>query len=100
MKKRIALLGFLMLGQVSNLLGIVRVLWAVIFGGDAGHATAIAYDQLANAAFNGDPDETLSSRAGRKAREGNDAACKLCKWLDWFDKNHCEKSIERADKLN
>lgn len=31
---------------------------------------AIAYDQLANAVFGGNEDETISSRAGRARRKG------------------------------
>lgn len=55
----------------------------------------ISIDQLANTLLAGDPDETLSSRMGKRARKG-DKFCKgVCRVLDLFDKNHCEKSIER-----
>ena len=45
----------------------------------------------------GDEDETVSSRAGKAARKGKTWGCVLCKVLDWFDPDHCEKSIERSE---
>lgn len=55
----------------------------------------VAVDQLVNVVFGGDPDETVSSRIGKDARRGRKFACVLCKILDLFEKDHCEKSIER-----
>jgi hypothetical protein len=55
---------------------------------------AVSYDQLANTAFGGSEDETISSRAGKAARKGKRWGCVLCKLLDWFQPNHCELSIE------
>jgi len=55
----------------------------------------VAVDQLLNVIFGGDPDETMSSRAGKDARRGKVFACILCKFLDLFEKDHCEKAIER-----
>lgn len=57
----------------------------------------IALDQLANAMIGGDPDETISSRAGKAARRGRWWGCILCRLLDLLEKNHCELSIE-ADR--
>ena len=54
----------------------------------------IAIDQLANALINGDPDETISSRAAKSARKGKMWACVLCKFLDKLDPNHCERVVE------
>lgn len=55
----------------------------------------ISIDQLANTIFGGYPDETLSSRMGKRVIKKN---CKLCKVICWFldkiDKEHCYKSIE------
>ena len=56
----------------------------------------IAIDQFFNALFGGDPDETISSRAGKK-RESSEFADRLCKILDSVDKNHCEESIEEDE---
>ena len=54
----------------------------------------IALDQFGNALFAGDPDETISSRAGKAARRGRRWGCVLCRVLDVFEHDHCEKSIE------
>lgn len=55
----------------------------------------VALDQLVNTIFNGDPDETMSSRAGKDRDRGRIVGCVLCKFLDLFEKDHCTKSIER-----
>ena len=53
----------------------------------------IAIDQLFNALFGGDPDETISSRAGK--RQGKSKwATGLCWFLNKLDTNHCKESIE------
>ncbi|AMO55624.1 hypothetical protein EZMO1_1453 [Endozoicomonas montiporae CL-33] len=57
----------------------------------------IAIDQLTNTLLAGDPDETISSRAAKAARNGQRWGCVLCRVLDWFDSNHCEKSIEEDE---
>jgi hypothetical protein len=57
----------------------------------------IAIDQLFNALTGGFPDETLSSRMGKKARKGDKFAKCFCRVLDVFDKDHCEKSIENDE---
>jgi len=53
----------------------------------------IAIDQLANALAGGDPDETISSRCGKRI-----ASCKFCTMLCWLldkiDRRHCKDSIE------
>jgi hypothetical protein len=57
----------------------------------------ISIDQLANTLLGGFPDETLSSRMGKRAREGDSFAICFCKVLDVFDKDHCAKSIEEDE---
>lgn len=54
----------------------------------------IALDQFWNTVFLGDPDETISSRAGKAASQKKKWGCVLCKFLDLFEKDHCIKSIE------
>jgi len=58
----------------------------------------IAVDQLANTLLAGDPDETISSRCGKRVRAGK---CYLCGPLCWvlgrLDKYHCQKSIEEDE---
>jgi hypothetical protein len=57
----------------------------------------IAIDQLANAILGGFPDETISSRMGKRARKGDKLGKIVCKFLNLFDKGHCEKSIEEDE---
>ena len=52
----------------------------------------ISLDQFANTLLGGDPDETISSRAG-KARKGR-LGYYLCRVLHWFDKGHCQDALE------
>jgi len=53
----------------------------------------ISIDQMANTLIGGDPDETISSRMGKRVD-----TCRicfiLCYWLDKVDDRHCHKSIE------
>lgn len=57
----------------------------------------IALDQGVNTFLGGDPDETISSRAGKGQAQGKRWACVLCRFLDWFQRDHCVKSIERNE---
>jgi len=59
---------------------------------------ALSLDQLFNVLLWGDPDETLSRRAGRARDKGVGWACWLCSWLDAVDKRHCEKALERVNE--
>ncbi|WP_334130154.1 hypothetical protein [Sneathiella sp.] len=57
----------------------------------------VSLSQFANTILAGDPDETISSRAGKAKREGRVWGCLLCRFLDLFDRKHCEKSIEEDE---
>jgi len=56
----------------------------------------ISIDQLVNTIFGGDPDETLSSRMGKREK-----TCKICyvicMILNLFQKDHCIKSEEKDE---
>lgn len=54
----------------------------------------LTIDQGINTILGGDPDETISSRAAKRRKEGARWACILCKFLNIFDKNHCNENIE------
>jgi hypothetical protein len=53
----------------------------------------ISIDQFGNTVIGGDPDETISSRMGKRKD-----TCKVCYWLckllSVVDHRHCVKSIE------
>ena len=59
-----------------------------------GRRLAVAVDQFANVLALGDPDETISSRAGKARRKGKRWGCVLCGLLDRIDPGHCERYIE------
>ena len=70
----------------------IKYVWCVIVKPEEAWRLAISVDQTTNASFNGNEDETISSRAGRHKDEEM-WACVLCWLLDHIDQNHCEKSI-------
>jgi len=53
----------------------------------------VSISQMANALLGGDPDETLSSRMGKKLRTSL-VAYWVCRFLSLFDKRHCERAVE------
>lgn len=55
----------------------------------------ISVDQFVNTVFGGDPDETISSRFGK--RQDCDFCQHICRLLSHFDKGHCKKSIEEDE---
>lgn len=60
----------------------------------------IALDQLLNTILSGDPDETISSRACKAQSAGKWWGCALCRFLDLFERDHCEKNIEPDEGSN
>lgn len=59
----------------------------------------ISVDQMLNTLLGGDPDETISSRAGK--RVDTCAPCRwLCRLLDVIDPRHCHKHIEPDEGRN
>lgn len=55
----------------------------------------LAIDQLGNVIMLGDPDETISSRAGRVFPDT--WWCKLIDFLMFWQTNHCYKAIEKDE---
>ena len=53
----------------------------------------VGLDQLLNALLDGDPDETVSSRAGRREFISPRISRWLCRLLDWLDPGHCDRVI-------
>jgi len=55
-------------------------------------------DLFANAVWFGDPQETISSRAGKLVLAGDRGfAYVLCRILHLFDASHCRKNIQRNE---
>jgi len=68
---------------------VAKYFWNVLLG----------LDQFLNTLIGGDPDETISSRAGKQVETSRVAYC-LCRILHVFDKDHCNKSIEPDEGSN
>ena len=94
MKTRAALLALWLLCQVANAVAALWMLCALLVDSPRAWHLAVSYDQLANTAFGGDEDETISSRAAKARLKGKRWGCILCRFLDWLDPNHCTNSIE------
>jgi len=56
----------------------------------------ISVDQLFNTVLGGYPDETMSSRMGKRLVTKKDCVVcvVLCRLLGYIDENHCKESIE------
>ena len=93
-------LGLLIGSMFMALAGNLIALLAALAGSDRAWPVAVANDQALNAALVGRPgaeDETISSRAGKAARQGKAWGCLLCRLLDRIDPGHCEKHIEEDE---
>ena len=66
-----------------------RYLWNIL----------ISIDQLVNTIFGGYPDETISSRIGKRVHWHGDTGWRLSfyKFLSLFDKDHTKKTIEEDE---
>lgn len=53
----------------------------------------LGVDETGNALVGGDGHETISSRAAKAQRAGKVWGCVLCRFLNLFQKNHCEKAL-------
>ena len=67
----------------------------------------IAFDQEVNTIFGGDPDETISSRMGKWARNGKNnhgwrkPLYKIAHFIvELFEKDHFKKSVEEDEGSN
>jgi len=94
LRQRLSMLVLWGLCQVTAVIASLWMLAAVITGSRRAWTLAVAHDQLANAAFGGSEDETISSRAGKAARAGKRWGCVFCRLLDQLDPGHCETAIE------
>lgn len=62
------------------------------------HNIFVGLDQFINAVMFGDPDETISSRAGRVFPRTK--WTKFIDWLMFYQSNHCYRSIEESEGKN
>ncbi len=88
---RLILSGIWLLCIAASLYAAIRMAYCIFRNPQKAWVLGIAHDQLANAAANGNLDETISSRAHRNIPY-NKWACMLCKILDLIEKEHCKNS--------
>ncbi len=100
MRRYLTRLGLLAGSMVMAMAGNLIALLAALAGSDRAWPVAVANDQALNAALvgrSGAEDETISSRAGKAARQGKRWGCILCRLLDRIDPGHCEANIEEDE---
>lgn len=84
---------------LAPLLLLGQALCAFVGNKDHARRVALGVDQAFNALLGGSEDETMSSRIGRGARDGEGWALMLAPVVDFvFGKNHCAESIERLER--
>ncbi|WP_338525976.1 hypothetical protein NUH87_11110 [Pseudomonas batumici] len=50
-------------------------------------------DEGGNTLLLGDPGETISSRSAKAQMAGKRWGCVMCRFLNWFQADHCQKSL-------
>ncbi len=87
----------LLIWIICQLAGIVASIWmlaATLAGSSRAWRIAVGFDQLANAAFGGAEDETISSRCWRyRALRRYAFMVRLINWLAG-DPHHCQNAFE------
>lgn len=58
----------------------------------------VAVDQLGNTLMGGEPDETISYRAAKLRLKGVVYGWVMCRFLDLFQKGHCDITLANNDK--
>jgi hypothetical protein len=92
MKMRLFLIAIIPVLLLVPIVAMLRYIATIATNPQKAMRIAIGHDQLANVAFNGHEDETISSRAYRAMKEKRTWGCVLCKFLDVLEKDHCKKS--------
>lgn len=89
---RLKMVGIWLLCLVAAALSLIWMAGCVVAGGQGARrfmSIAVALDQSANAMLGGSPDETISSRSGRRWPH-------VARFVNWLfgDPNHCTEAIE------
>jgi hypothetical protein len=92
MKERLGLFLITFLIIMCFPLALIRLFYAILTNTTRAWEILVAFDRVGNAGLNGNPSETISSRAYRGTTEGNKGWCILCKILDKIQANHCKNS--------
>ncbi len=85
-------LKLILLWQLCGIAGVIALLWmfcAICAGSRRAKRIAVGFDQTANAAFGGDEDETISSRAWRLRDDVRWSAARRLIDVAFGDEHHC-----------
>lgn len=94
--KRLALILIYPLLVLAAAQGLLWYALAVCFGPARAWKIAVGFDQLANATWGNNEDETVSSMAAKAARKRWVWwAVALCYVLEKIDPGHCDRAIEK-----
>ena len=94
--KRVALILIFPVLVLSAVQGLLWYATAIVCGPGRAWKIAVGFDQLANATWGNDEDETVSSMAAKAARKRRVWwAVALCWLLNKIDPGHCNRAIER-----
>ena len=89
------ILKLILLWNICIVAGVVALLWmflAIPFSNGRAWRIAVGFDQLANATFGGDEDETISARCWRYREDPKYSALVQVINMLANDKNHCRDS--------
>ena len=87
-----AMLVIWLLCPLAHIVSSVWMLFGIFGRSNRAWRIAVAYDRVGNAATGGADTETISSRAARARDNNRKWGCVLCKLLDYFEEDHCNKN--------
>lgn len=96
--KRMQQIGIWFVCLVGLVLVLLRLLWCALFDHERAEKIGAGISRAGNAALNGDPRETISSRAHHSRSRERKWACRLCRLLDRLDPNHCRDAADEHAK--
>lgn len=96
--KHVQQLGIWFVCVVGLVLVLLRLFLCALFDHERAGKIGAGISRAGNAALNGDPRETISSRAHRARSRGRAYGCLLCGLLDRLDPNHCRDAADEHAK--
>lgn len=79
---------------IGCIYSMIRYLTTCFFNTDKAWQIAFQVDELANVGANGKKNTTISARSARARNANKTWGCVMCKFLNYFQKNHCDIALE------
>lgn len=89
----IALLVLLIVVRVLEPLVFIKGVIVAVINHDRAWHILKGYDILGNCSLNDYTIQTISERAAKAREDGKKWGCIVCDFLDFFDKKHCDKTL-------